>query len=791
VGEPQNIEYTILGSVPTIDILYDSGSGYTAITPPTGISTVSYPDFYPWPGGVPDDISDAVMIKIQDHDDTDIFDESDNAFKIKGMVTVDEPVLNEVLHAGVEKAIEWTLGGSVTGTADIRLSTDGGTSYGSPIASVDITSSPYPWTPTAAQMNVNMIKVGLQGDDDPDTGTAGESGVFSVEANLTLDYPNAPDVPDYFCGDVVYIRWTPNPVDFGLVNIRYDTNSGLGADGQFNTGDEYLGTVASNIASNNDPGSGIGYEWTTTPAAVGPKTRIKIFQAGKEAEVHDESEYDFNIKGSITLTGDAVGGGAPWEVGTNKSITWTAVGDLTPVNIYYTLTGAEPYNQTLVTDHPAGTGNQEYRMEPIPDNIIPNDRNTNVKFQVAFKDDTSINDESTNPITIQAKITVSEPTGQSTVLKVYGDDLADRPHIGWTTYGNVPQVDLRYDTQGGLGGYTGVIDSGITNLEGYDLWEIPDIIGDDVKVKVMSSASGDYVYGESNESFKVKGQIKITEPNQNTKDADAWLVDNTAAGLPSTEDISWTNYGTLGGADSYLTIKYAFNGVDFDPPNGITLTTEASGANGPQTWEWTIPDKIGTTNKIQIIDDNTVPANPAQSQAFEIKGQLKLIEPIGGETYYVGGADIDVQWKYAGTLSSNLDLYYDSNEGLGPDGSPNTGDEYETKINTEGAVAYNKDEDGSYICHYSWPVPSTAGTKYRLKIQYRGDNAVKVTSNQNFVVKGSVTLSYPGKNPASPETWCVDGASNSIGWTVTGGLAEVDILLNTNSGADWNDPLYN
>ncbi|MFC1599362.1 hypothetical protein ACFL2W_01100, partial [Candidatus Omnitrophota bacterium] len=202
-----------------------------------------------------------------------------------------------------------------------------------------------------------------------------------------------------------------------------------------------------------------------------------------------------------------------------------------------------------------------------------------------------------------------------------------------------------------------------------------------------------------------------------------------------------------------------------------------------KSFEWTIPDEIGTTNKIQIIDnDPNYPAVTVTSEAFEIKGQLKLVEPYGGETYYVGDPDIDVQWKYAGTLSSNLDLFYDDNEGL---------DGYPTKINTLGAVAYDKDEDPSYICHYDWPILATAGTKYRLKIEYRGDTDVNVTSNQNFVIKGSVALSYPGKNPGSPEMWYVDGASNSIGWTVTGGLPEVDLLLNTNSGLDWNDPSYN
>ncbi|MFH1640657.1 MAG: hypothetical protein ABIA66_01700, partial [Candidatus Omnitrophota bacterium] len=71
VGESKNITYTIQGSVPTIDILYDYGSGYTAITPPAGVSTATYPDSYPWT--VLDTISDTVKVKIQSHTDTNIY----------------------------------------------------------------------------------------------------------------------------------------------------------------------------------------------------------------------------------------------------------------------------------------------------------------------------------------------------------------------------------------------------------------------------------------------------------------------------------------------------------------------------------------------------------------------------------------------------------------------------------------------------------------------------------------------------------------------------------------------
>ena len=146
-----------------------------------------------------------------------------------------------------------------------------------------------------------------------------------------------------------------------------------------------------------------------------------------------------------------------------------------------------------------------------------------------------------------------------------------------------------------------------------------------------------------------------------------------------------------------------------------------------------------------------------------------MVEPNGGEVYYVGGANIDVQWRYKGSIG-DCDISY----------SINGGGSYPTPVAT---VPHNNLESGDPLTsHYSMTVPSTAGITSRVKIQSVNDSTnVYAASQNNFAVKGQIVLNSPGKAPGSPELWYVDG-NNQISFTITGGISLVDILFDKNSG---------
>ncbi|MFH1092673.1 MAG: hypothetical protein V1739_00800, partial [Candidatus Omnitrophota bacterium] len=791
VGEAKSITYTIQGTVANIDLHYsilaspdpmnDADWNPIAAT----ISTVSYPNAHSWTGGVANNISNTVWLRIRDSVNTNIYHVSDYNFKIKGNINITQPVLNEVLHVGVEKSIAWTVTGNVNGTADVKLSTTGTGGPFNTIGTKPITGAgnyTFPWTAsTTSDMGADcIVKIEMQGDPD----TVGNSLSFKVKANLTLTYPKAQtgvivNIDDP--ADKLYIKWIPQPVDLGdgagagKVNIRYDLNSGA----VYPEGN----VVVTNWQSDAKPNAvDIGYEWQVpdTTGMVTNKMRVKVYDATEPTDVLDTGDIDFTVLGTLTITGRANNdGGTPWQIGTNESITWTAKGDITPVNIYYSTTGGEPYNNDVVIGHPAGGGDQSYNgWWPIPNNVLGSSsaRNANIKFKVTSAAGT-ISDVSDNPITIQAKLTLTKPTGQSTVLTVV--DPADDPstytenQIAWDFYGDgLTQVDIKYDTNGGTE-YPGTIKTGASAVAvGWNMWVVPDIIGDDVKVKVMASGgNGAYIYSESAESFKVKGQIKIIAPDPLVNGAIIWKVDNAAAdaSFASIKNIQWKCFGTLGGGNG-LTIEYASNGTVYN----VVLSSNADAThNLLNSLPWTIPNNIGSENRIRIRDNDltNTPAATVESAKFTIKGQLKIIHPAGGEPYFVSTSK-DIEWKYAGSISSGLNFYLDDDGG-------NNG--YLTQINQAGPIAYNLAEDAGKICYYGWTTPATAGLKYSIKIEPNDPtqaDAVK-TDSSNFAVRGNITLNYPGKG--GNEVWYVnDNVNNKIDWTVTGGIPTVDIYLDTN-----------
>ncbi|MBI4845551.1 MAG: hypothetical protein HY810_03640, partial [Candidatus Omnitrophica bacterium] len=219
-----------------------------------------------------------------------------------------------------------------------------------------------------------------------------------------------------------------------------------------------------------------------------------------------------------------------------------------------------------------------------------------------------------------------------------------------------------------------------------------------------------------------------------------------------------------------MSIDYAADGQNFT--TNISSNADASD-NVLNSVPWTVPNEIGTDNKIRISDNETTytPATTKTSAYFTIKGQLKMLEPAGGESSYGVSTSQDIRWKYAGTISSNLNFYLDN---LGGGGG------YLTLINQSGPIAYNLSE-ASYICYYPWTTPATAGTQYSIKIE-PSDNTqadTVTTDATNFRVRGTITLEYPGKGAG--EVWYVnDNVNNKIDWTVTGGIPTVDIYLDTN-----------
>ncbi|MEK7850193.1 MAG: hypothetical protein AAB213_05210, partial [Candidatus Omnitrophota bacterium] len=756
-GESKTVKWTPHGNLGTVVIKYKIGAGawnYLTGAGPTDNLAGGSPEVqqsFTWLIGNPLGSGQQVTVRVAKNGAEDtVYDDANAPIYLKGTINITEPHLNELVQvtepsANNTKSINWVVNGSISGTAHISLSSDNGATWPTVLTTgtVNITAGTYLWTVAEAHVNVNKAKVSLDGDTDATNGTSGQSAAFKTVNYLKLDYPNSTGLT-FNVGDVVFIKWTPKPANFGTVDLRYDTNSGIGG---------YIGVIANAVASNNVPGGEtlIGYKWTIPDVAgiVGDKVRVKVFQTGKETEVFSAGDFDFTIKGTLALTGDANGGAVTWLVGQNKSITWNVTGALGTVDILYSTDGGLNYTNTIVTGTPAGSGTGSY-LWAIPSNVIASDRNTTIKLKVQTADG-GTSAVSANNLTIQAQIVLIQPNGGQTLYVDNPDDGTDNYQISWTTYGQVPQVKLYYDNNSGLGAdgiggnaddYQGLIAGGaaISNLEGYS-WSVPNAIGTKLRVKVASSVSSTNVYVNSASDFTIKGKIILSTPTAADTGANAWKINS--ATLPSSHLIQWKNCGDLGTVNIY----YSDNGG-----TQYVLVTTATGASGNQNYSWQPPatwgtptarNTIGVDNKIKITAASDEANVFAESANFELKGQLSITVPGGGEVYYIGGAQIPIAWEYAGELG-NMDIFFSSDNG--------------TTFGTALATI-----DVAYVQPYNLAVPNQPTIQGKIKLEQVSDRTyVKSVSPAPFAIKGAVNLT----DPDGGETWLVS-SSHSFTWSIT------------------------
>jgi hypothetical protein len=778
-GESRDVKWTPHGDLGFVVIKYKIGAGAWNYLPGAApadnlaAGAAEIQQTKSWLIANPLGANVTVRVAQNGFEDT-VYDDCSSAINLKATINVSEPHLDELIKVtnateNNKKWINWSVNGSLSGTAHISLSKDGGATWPIVLTTgvVNINAGTYEWTVDAAHIDANKVKVSLDGDIDATTGTSGLSSACKVVPYVKLTYPNTTSL-SFNVGDIVFIKWTPDPTNFGTVDLRYDTNSGKGANGTPGDADDYTGFIADGINSNNIPAgeTEIGHKWTIPDVAgiVGNKVRIKVYQTGKATEVFSEGSYDFAIKGTITITGEA-NGGATWKAGENKAITWNALGDLGTVNILYAIDGIN-YVNTVQTGVACVSGGNSYLWQPIPNNVIPDDIRTNVKFKITTPDG-SIFNVSANPLTIKAQLVLSQPNGANTLYVDDPDDGTDSYNIQWTTYGEVPQVKLTYDTNSGLGDdgiptngdeYTKTIAGGlaISNVNAYS-WAVPNAIGNKVRVKVMSAAFPNDVSVTSASDFTILGKIKITAPSAATINANAWLV-NGAGGLAKNYLIEWKNFGDMGTVNIY----YSDNGG-----TNYLLVNTASGVNGPQSYTWQVPatwggrNTIGTDNKIKITDADDETNVFKESDNFEIKGQIALNAPSNGLIFYIGGAPINITWDYAGTLG-NIDIFFSSNGGAG----------WGTAVATV---------DAGYTQPYALAVPDQPTTQGKIKLEQVSDRTyvTSATSDPGFAIKGSVILLYPKNEPTLKANVDTD---LTITWSLTGNIAFVAIDYDKYSG---------
>jgi DNA-binding beta-propeller fold protein YncE len=190
----------------------------------------------------------------------------------------------------------------------------------------------------------------------------------------------------------------------------------------------------------------------------------------------------------------------------------------------------------------------------------------------------------------------------------------------------------------------------------------------------------------------------------------------------------------------------------------INMSYNSNGTNYGR-YNWTIPESLSGTNlignlvRMGIIDNNLSVRNYDYSNnAFEIKGDINLTAPDGGEVWNVSETR-QINWTRYGNMSAS---------------------QYNITISTDGGGGWNNfqlvnqsdvDGDSDGNCVYSWVIADNdpTGTNMKVKVSWMGDqNNVYDSSTNNFTVRAKINVTEP---TAVTEWLAFD--NGTINWTKT------------------------
>ena len=245
----------------------------------------------------------------------------------------------------------------------------------------------------------------------------------------------------------------------------------------------------------------------------------------------------------------------------------------------------------------------------------------------------------------------------------------------------------------------------------------------------------------SNANFKIAGSFTLAAPNG----AEVWIVG-------AANNITWTKTGSIANAK----LEYSTDGgVSYLPGNLITSSIPANLGS----YTWTIPDNMSSTVRVRISDVSDATVLDASNANFKIAGSFALTAPNGAEKWPIGSSQA-VTWTKTGSIA-NAKLEY----------------------STDGGTTYPNIIIATIpggTLSYSWTIPDNPSATCRVKITDVSDSTVFDTSNANFKIHGTFTLTVPNGG----EVWIVNETRN-ITWTTLGSIANVKLDYSIDGGSTY------
>ena len=255
--------------------------------------------------------------------------------------------------------------------------------------------------------------------------------------------------------------------------------------------------------------------------------------------------------------------------------------------------------------------------------VIPDNMSSTVKVRISNVSDITVFDESNSNFKIAGSFTITAPNGGEKWA------IGSIQAITWTKTGSISNAKMEYSIDGGTT-YPSVIIATTPAAGLSHSWTIPDNPSLSCRVKI-TDVSDSTVSDTSNANFKIHGTFNITTPNG----GEVWIVGET-------RNIAWTTNGSI----ANVKLEYSIDGGS-TYPNTIALTTLNTGS-----YSWTVPDVIGTTLRVRIMDVSDSDAVDSSNANFKIRGAITVTSPNGAEAWIVA-SNQNITWTKSGSIANS------------------------------------------------------------------------------------------------------------------------------------------
>jgi len=255
--------------------------------------------------------------------------------------------------------------------------------------------------------------------------------------------------------------------------------------------------------------------------------------------------------------------------------------------------------------------------------------------------------------------------------------------------------------------------------------------------------------------FAAFGEVVLVTPNGTENGDDAWLAG-------AWQVVEWTWVGSVG---TSLDLEYSLTGID--SPMWTNIATVPRGASGGGTYWWMTPEVLLETNVfVRVKDAGDTNINDVSDAAFTLVQRFRVVEPNGGEKWYIGAVKA-VAWASPWNTSGVARIAYAAD-----------GVNYDHVVSTDATSVA-----GVSTNEYAWAIPSTNASLLSETARVRVINpngSLADASDTVFTMAGVIVHSPTNGAGLQP------GTSHLVEWSSMGAGTNVAIELSLDGGTNFS-----